>query len=498
MERTLNTSYDSLISGTRKMKAGTYGGYRLRMWSLMFFADLAARLLAVYLGHLAGGEHFKFLFFSPGEIEHTLSSALCLLLFIFSRLYPGIGINPAEEIKLVVRYSIIAFFTTVLITSILRPNSAGNPAIPFFILAFSIITILLMRWSVRIISTQAGAWGEPVVVLARGSQIDYLTRYFLTRRRLGFVPVLAATDSAGKKAITSSVPVVDLRRLLTDSAIKDVHTILVDASFFGRDLKNSSYNKLTRTFKHVIFISDMGWLEGASLAVRDFEGLTGIEARRDQLSSTKSIIKRGMDLLGSLFGMLLFAPFMLVVMALIKLDSPGPVFYSQERISMDRRKKKRLGADTRKIFIYKFRSMRVNADQALAEHLAANPQARLEWDSTQKLQDDPRITRVGKWLRKFSIDEIPQLINVFRGEMSLVGPRPMMTDQVEPYGQSFETYTGVRPGLTGFWQVSGRNTTTFQERARFDIYYVHNWSVWLDLYILTRTVWVVLSRDGAY
>jgi lipopolysaccharide/colanic/teichoic acid biosynthesis glycosyltransferase len=142
--------------------------------------------------------------------------------------------------------------------------------------------------------------------------------------------------------------------------------------------------------------------------------------------------------------------------------------------------------------------MCVNAEQKLAEYLANNPQARQEWDQTQKLHDDPRITRVGKWLRKFSIDEIPQLYNVLRGEMSLVGPRPMMTNQVKTYGPNFDTYTGVRPGLTGFWQVSGRNNTTFQERARFDLYYVHNWSIWLDLYILARTVWVVLSRYGAY
>jgi Undecaprenyl-phosphate galactose phosphotransferase WbaP len=251
-------------------------------------------------------------------------------------------------------------------------------------------------------------------------------------------------------------------------------------------------------FKHVIFVSDMDWLEGASLSIRDFEGLTGIEARKDHLNSTNSVIKRGMDIMGSLFGLLLFAPFMAFVVLLIKLDSPGPVFYSQARVSLDRRKRKRSGQDTRKIFIYKFRSMYVNADQSLAKYLANNPQARLEWDQTQKLRDDPRVTRVGKWLRKFSIDEIPQLYNVLKGEMSLVGPRPMLSDQIKSYGKNFEIYTGVRPGLTGFWQVSGRNTTTFQERARFDLYYVHNWSVWLDLYILARTIWVVLSRDGAY
>jgi hypothetical protein len=174
-----------------------------------------------------------------------------------------------------------------------------------------------------------------------------------------------------------------------DYPIKDIDTILVDASFFGRSLRNNSYAKLTNAFKHVIFVSDMDWLEGASLAVRDFEGLTGIEARKEKLTSTSSIVKRSMDILGSLFGLLLFMPFLILVIILIKLDSPGPVFFSQERISMDRRKKKRLGAGTRRIFIYKFRSMYVNADRMLAEYLAGNPQARHEWNQTQKLRDDP-------------------------------------------------------------------------------------------------------------
>lgn len=489
----------SFIYKTNNIKANAYGAYRPRMWGLMFFADMTSMMFAIVLAHLVSGEQFNFLFFNLSEAEHTLSFVTCLFLFMFSRLYPGVAINPAEEIKLVVRYCTIAFLTTIMSIFVIHSTREGMSMTPIFTWAFSIVIILLMRWSVRILATQAGTWGEPVVVLARGTQIDNLTYYFLNRRRLGFVPILAATDLAGKKAITSPVPVIDLRRLLTGGCpAKDVDTILVDASFFGRNLRHNSYNKLTRMFKHVIFVSDMDWLEGASLAVRDFEGLTGIEARKDQLNSTSSVIKRGMDIIGSLIGLLLFAPFMLFVILLIKLDSPGPVFYSQERISLDRRKKKRQEKSSRKIFIYKFRSMHVNADQTLTEYFAHNPQARLEWDQTQKLLEDPRITRIGKWLRRFSIDEIPQLYNVLRGEMSLVGPRPMMTNQVKSYGQGFETYTSVRPGLTGFWQVSGRNTTTFQERARFDLYYIHNWSIWLDLYILARTIWVVLSRYGAY
>jgi Undecaprenyl-phosphate galactose phosphotransferase WbaP len=489
----------SFIYKTNNIRINMYGGYRLGMWGLMFFADVIGWILAIFIGHLVNGERFYFDYFNFHEAEHTLSAILCLFLFVFSRLYPGIGINPAEEIKLVVRYCTIALLITVVIIFVLHSTWEDISITLIFIWAFSMIIILLMRWSVRILATQMGIWGEPVVIFAHGVQIDGLTNYFLKRRRLGFVPILAVTDSAGKKVVNSPVPVVSLRRLLAeDYLLKDVDTILVDASFFGRTLRNNSYNKLTRTFKHVIFVSDMDWLEGASLAVRDFEGLIGIEACRGQFASTSSIIKRGMDILGSLFGMFLFAPFLVLVSILIKLDSPGSVFFSQERVSMDKRKKKRLGSDTPKIFIYKFRSMYINADQMLAEYLAKNQQARQEWNQTQKLHDDPRITRVGRWLRKFSIDEIPQLYNVFKGEMSLVGPRPIMTNQVKLYGKNFEAYSGVRPGLTGFWQVSGRNTTTFQERARFDLYYVHNWSIWLDLYILARTVWVVLSREGAY
>jgi len=139
-----------------------------------------------------------------------------------------------------------------------------------------------------------------------------------------------------------------------------------------------------------------------------------------------------------------------------------------------------------------------NAEQALTEYLRANPQSQREWEATQKLREDPRITRVGKFLRKFSIDEVPQLFNVLLGDMSLVGPRPIVNSELHRYGDKLGIYSSIRPGVTGLWQVSGRNHTSYDERVRYDIYYVRHWSVWLDIYILLRTVWVVLSRDGAY
>jgi lipopolysaccharide/colanic/teichoic acid biosynthesis glycosyltransferase len=142
--------------------------------------------------------------------------------------------------------------------------------------------------------------------------------------------------------------------------------------------------------------------------------------------------------------------------------------------------------------------MVTNAEEALKKHLAENPELQKEWDRDHKLRNDPRVTRVGKFLRKTSLDELPQLWNVLKGEMSLVGPRPIVEAEVKKYGAGYDFYTKVPSGLTGLWQVSGRNDTTYQERIRLDCFYVGNWSVWLDLCILFRTVSAVLLRKGAY
>ncbi len=180
--------------------------------------------------------------------------------------------------------------------------------------------------------------------------------------------------------------------------------------------------------------------------------------------------KRTIDLLGSILGLLFLAPFLGLTALLIQIDSPGGTFYRQPR----------LGRNGKVFNLLKFRTMYQNADQILAEKLARDPFINHEWDSYQKLRKDPRVTRMGQLLRKFSLDELPQLWNVLVGEMSLVGPRPMMTNQSELYGDSYKEYTQVAPGITGLWQVSGRNRTTFARRAELDTEYIQRWSVWLD------------------
>jgi len=200
------------------------------------------------------------------------------------------------------------------------------------------------------------------------------------------------------------------------------------------------------------------------------------------------VIKRAFDI----FWVLLFSPVILlcvgIVAALVVLSSPGPIFYSHRRIRKN-------GAF---FSMWKFRTMSVNSAELLEEHLSRNPEARAEWNKSHKLRSDPRITRVGLILRRYSIDEIPQLWNVLIGQMSLVGPRPIVAAEVEKYGDHFGHYCSVKPGLTGLWQVSGRSEVTYDERVQLDCNYVEHWSMRKDMVILLKTLSTVVNQDGAY
>jgi lipopolysaccharide/colanic/teichoic acid biosynthesis glycosyltransferase len=159
---------------------------------------------------------------------------------------------------------------------------------------------------------------------------------------------------------------------------------------------------------------------------------------------------------------------------------------------------RRIGHGGRQFRMRKFRSMRKDGNKILEEYLANHPEERAEWAEKRKLRNDPRVTRVGRILRKTSLDELPQLWNVLRGDMSLVGPRPIVAEDATKYNEWFDHYCRVVPGLTGLWQVSGRSDTDYKKRVDLDSYYVRNWSPWFDIYLLARTVRVVLKGEGAY
>lgn len=477
----------------RRVEARSLGmkDRRAQMGLLMFVADLLGFAMAVGPVFLVNA--FIPLFkFQIQDLKYSLILVICLLLFRNSKLYPGVGINPAEEMRLVTQHTSSGFLTGLVFFGMLQSPWRLNILAFAAMWIFSLITILLARWGVRIMAVRLGLWGEPVVLLAEGKQATELGCYFCQRPRLGFIPVIATNDTIQRQCEACSIPVISLDNLLASPEnrflAKGIQTVLVDSSFAPSLMGTSAGRALLRLFKRVIFLSDRDWLDGASLGVHDLEGVIGIEARKNLMREADLAFKRLLDVLLSIILGIVTSPVLLLTAILIRMSSRGAILYTQDR----------LGKDGRKIRIFKFRTMVEDADSILESCIENDPKARLEWEQTQKLRNDPRITSIGRFLRRYSIDELPQLFNVLAGEMSLVGPRPIMIEQQSLYGEYLDIYCGVRPGLTGFWQVSGRNHTTFEERARFDVYYVRNWSVWLDLYILLRTVWVVFSRDGAY
>ncbi len=199
-------------------------------------------------------------------------------------------------------------------------------------------------------------------------------------------------------------------------------------------------------------------------------------------------LKRLGDVIGAGVGLILFGPALALIALLVTIDTPGAALYCQERVG---RAGKRFG-------MLKFRTMHQDAQEELEPYLRQNRLWQAEYDCYQKLVDDPRLTRIGRLLRRSSIDELPQLWNVLKGEMSLVGPRPFLPEQIRLYGSAYRYYQTVRPGLTGLWQVSGRNDLSFEERVTLDEKYVKDWSIALDLVILLRTPRAILSQRGAH
>jgi Undecaprenyl-phosphate galactose phosphotransferase WbaP len=231
--------------------------------------------------------------------------------------------------------------------------------------------------------------------------------------------------------------------------------------------------------------SNMPLLWGTSL---DCGGMSGIGVQNGLMLAAPRLVKRALDIAISAAVILAGLPLFALVALLVKVSSRGPVFFGHRR----------LGFGGKSFRAWKFRTMRPNADKLLQKYLDSNPDARAEWEESFKLRKDPRVTWIGHFLRKSSLDEFPQLWNVIRGEMSLVGPRPIIADEAEKYGRVFKLYTDVKPGITGLWQVSGRNNTSYEERVQLDNYYVRNWSPWLDIHILARTVSTLIRGSGAY
>jgi undecaprenyl-phosphate galactose phosphotransferase len=265
---------------------------------------------------------------------------------------------------------------------------------------------------------------------------------------------------------------------------KDIKILLAcqDGRLFRQQME-----EFTKWFTYIEYLPTAKTFPILGARAVSFEGVGGLEMINQGRMKMKRFQKRILDALLATLVFLLFLPAFLILPLLIKLTSRGPVFYRHDR----------LGKDGRPIRILKFRSMYQDADLRLQNLLNSNPQTAKEWKENFKLTRDPRVTPLGRFLRKTSLDELPQIFNVFTGDMALIGPRPIVAEEVRYYGDSYRVFSSVRPGITGLWQVSGRSETDYAKRIALDAYYALNWSPWLDFWILRRTVSAVLSMRGA-
>ncbi len=234
-------------------------------------------------------------------------------------------------------------------------------------------------------------------------------------------------------------------------------------------------------------ITDFPMLKGELISSTFHRGMA-FYIKNNLLSPVDKWIKVNFDILTSIILIVLFSPLLLILYTVIYIYTKGYPLYKQERI----------GHKGKPFMIYKFRTMYIDADKKLDELLLSCSVSRKEWEKDHKLKNDPRITKIGNFLRKTSLDELPQLFNVFKGEMSLVGPRPIVESEIKKYREYFKYYTAVKPGITGLWQVSGRNDIEYDERVQLDVWYTRNWSVEMDIQILLQTISIVLHRKGSY
>lgn len=397
------------------------------------------------------------------------------------------GIGPVASLARIVTITLTAAFVFAAIT--LTVGQPWQLSATLLIAGFcSALLIPMFRSAVHLLLGCADWWGRRVFVIGSDQRAVALYTNLLRQpqrglRPVGFVDDLETLDTDLDPTLYLGPPDA-LRELALEYGVSAAVVAKADPD----DQTQRLFCREEVGIRDWILMSALDGYPSLWGQAVEVGGVPALWARNRLLSPGSRLLKRSADLVIGLASILLTLPFIVAIIALVRLSSPGPAFYGQERI----------GRHGRRFKAWKFRTMVVNADEVLEKYLATDPLLRAEWEANHKLKVDPRVTWIGNFLRKTSLDELPQLWNVLCGEMSLVGPRPIVEAEIDKYADEYEYYVDVLPGITGLWQVSGRNNTTYPERVAFDAYYVKNWSLWLDLYILISTVRVIMFREGAY
>lgn len=422
-----------------------------------------------------------------------LGVSLVLFLAVYQAfgLYSAAGLGPVEELRRIVLGTVLV--SLVLTAAVFLTKVVGVYSRGAFLTSGALIAILIpcTRAGLRALFASSSWWGVPVLILGAGKTARLLIRKLRMEPGLGMKPVACLDDDPGKQGYCDDIPVPGPLLLAPEiAAAQSVRHLLIAMPGIERRRLVSILERYGAPFARIVVIPNLFGMASQWVVTHDMGGVLGLEIRQNLLISGNRLVKRIMDLvLASLLGVAAL-PFIFIAALWIKRVSPGPALYTQMRD----------GEQGRGIKVRKLRTMYPDSNELLARHLDSSPAARREWRRFYKLKHDPRILpRIGHWLRRTSLDELPQLWQVIKGEMSLVGPRPFPDYHLVRFDPEFRALRAkVKPGLTGLWQVSARSDGDLEVQQELDTYYIRNWSLWLELHILARTVGVILRGQGAY
>jgi len=412
-----------------------------------------------------------------------------IVFFQVMQLYPGLSLAPAEEMRRFSYASILAY-GGIIVSRYIEDMEFDTISLAFIISCiFSSFILMFCRSFMLRLLGRVHLLGIPAVIYGGGSTGRLVVDRLLEHNKTGYIPVLILEDDAGSGEEYRGIPIIHDTSLGPELVrCYNIKMAIIAMPQLGKENLVRLVNDSVSAFRYNVLIPDSYDITSIWVTVRDFDGVLGLATSHKLKMPWNLAVKRFLDLSITIIGGLLILPLLLFIAAAIKIGSPGPVLYGHRR----------LGLNGKPFKAWKFRSMLPDADKRLQALLESDPRLREEWEISQKLKDDPRVTPIGRILRRTSFDEFPQLLNIFLGEMSLVGPRPVVQEEVKKYGEDFRRIFSVKPGLTGLWQVSGRSNTDYSERVSYDTYYIQNWSVWLDLWILYRTPGAILRGEGAY
>ena len=359
------------------------------------------------------------------------------------------------------------------------------------LLIFSFINLVTFRYIFKKLLEKSNLMQIPVLIIGAGKTAEILVRGISQDAGLGYKIIGFLEDNEIESTLLQKYLLLggfeDAEAVIRKTGVQRV---IIAAPGLEQEKLTSLIYRVQPLVKSLGIIPNLVGVPMGDIEVESLfdERLMLLRITNNLAKPLNRFIKIVFDYTLTIFGTIAISPILLAVAMWIYKDSPGPVIFKHTRI----------GKDGKPFPCYKFRSMCVDAKEKLAELLEKDPEARAEWERDFKLKNDPRITKSGAFLRKTSLDELPQIFNVLRGEMSLVGPRPIIQEELERYGEHAADYLMVKPGITGMWQVSGRSDIDYAERVSLDSWYVRNWSVWIDILLLWRTIKVVAGRKGAY